>query len=361
MTVPLIMLLGRKDEPTDAVEEYCQYLGKALEAHDIQLQIRRVPWELHGWTASLDTLKLMATGWRNTWVLVQYTALSWSARGFPLRVARVFSILTAAGARVGIVFHDVEPNQGTRLIDAVRRFIQVRTMRRALARADLAVVTVIPERLSWIRSTPRRLVFIPVGAMLPIPSETIRRAPSPVPTIGVFSITGGKHGERETEIIIRTIRHAADKLGPLRVSVFGRHAELRQQALEQGFEGTPVEVSVEGVIDPDQVVQRLFGSDVFLFVRGAISSRRSSAIAGIAAGLPVIAFSGSETAAPIIEAGVILVSPNEPEKLDDHLVRILSDPVLLADLADRSRSAYLKHFAWPAIAKRYAEALRSRP
>ena len=47
--MPCIALLGRKDEPTDAVEEYCRYLAAALQAHDIQLEIRRVPWEIDGW------------------------------------------------------------------------------------------------------------------------------------------------------------------------------------------------------------------------------------------------------------------------------------------------------------------------
>jgi len=68
--------------PTDAVEEYCRYLGAALQAHEFQMQIRRVPWELHGWGQSLRALQLQAAEWRGTWVLVQYTALAWSARGF---------------------------------------------------------------------------------------------------------------------------------------------------------------------------------------------------------------------------------------------------------------------------------------
>ena len=42
MTLPVIALLGRKDEPTDAVEEYCRYLGSALELCGIELEIQRV-------------------------------------------------------------------------------------------------------------------------------------------------------------------------------------------------------------------------------------------------------------------------------------------------------------------------------
>ena len=51
----VIALLGRRDEPTDAVEEYCHHLGAALVAHDFQLDIRRVPWNQHGWRGSGST------------------------------------------------------------------------------------------------------------------------------------------------------------------------------------------------------------------------------------------------------------------------------------------------------------------
>ena len=65
MNLPVIALLGRKDEPTDAVEEYCRYLAAALHSHDIQLKIRRVPWEIRGWSDSLTALRLQATDWRD--------------------------------------------------------------------------------------------------------------------------------------------------------------------------------------------------------------------------------------------------------------------------------------------------------
>jgi len=38
MTLRLIALLGKRDTPADAVEEYCGYLGGALQAHDLQVE-----------------------------------------------------------------------------------------------------------------------------------------------------------------------------------------------------------------------------------------------------------------------------------------------------------------------------------
>ena len=359
MTLPVIALLGRKDEPTDAVEEYCRYLAEALKAHDVQMELRRVPWESRGWAEALRGLRLQAASWRGRWILVQYTALAWSKRGFPQKFLRVLKILKGAGARVAVVFHDFEPYPGTRMIDSFRGAMQVRTMRRALRLADLAVFTVAPEKLSWRPEIDAHVAFVPVGANLPVPAEvSARPVQNEIPTIGVFSITGGDKGARETESILKAVRHAAQQVGRLRLSVFGRHAELRERDLRDGLRDLPVEVSVEGVITPAAVVQRLSACDVLLFVRGSISSGRGSAIAGIACGVPLIAFLSGVTASPITEAGVLLLPPDARDELQQALVRVLSDAELRATLRLRNSMVYTEYLSWPAIATRFAALLR---
>jgi glycosyltransferase involved in cell wall biosynthesis len=361
MTRAVIALLGRKDEPTDAVEEYCHYLGSALKAHGFAMQIRRVPWEKHGWADALKALALQAAGWRGRWVLVQYTALAWSVRGFPQRFIRVLRIVKKAGAQVAVVFHDVEPYPGSRLADKMRRSAQVRTMRAALDVADVGVLTVSLEQITWLSKSQHNVQFIPVGANLPISEDVpAGSARTDTPAIAVFSITGGQAGEREARTIVDAVRYAAEKIGRIRLSVFGRHAELREKDLREGLRNVSVDISVEGVIDPGQVVETLHACDVLLFVRGTISTRRGSAIAGIACGLPVIAHAGIETAAPIAEAGVILVSASNPEELRAALVRVLSDRVYREELAARSRAVYREYLSWSAIAAQFAQVLNSK-
>ena len=364
MTTPVIALLGRKDVPTDAVEQYCRYLGAGMEARDFELEIRRVPWDGHGWADALDALRLQSASWRGRWVLVQYTALAWSLRGFPYKFPRVLKILQSAGARIAVIFHDVEPFRGPRLVDRLRTRVQLHAMRRGLAAADLAIFTIPLEKLSWLGRPPSHAHFVPVGPNLPIPIPSEQEFTSvgkrsAIPTIGVFIITGGDPGARETKIILAAVRHAAQKLGKLRLSVFGRHAELRETALREGLQDLPVEVSAVGVLDGQQVVDRLRAADVLLFVRAPISTRRSSAIAGIAAGVPMVAFSGAETSWPITDAGVLLASPGNPAELHEALVRVLSDPELRASLRQQNALAYRQHFSWPAIAARFATLLGS--
>src|SRR6266700_799657 len=352
----IIALLGRPDAPTDAVEEYCRYLGEALVAEDFKLIIKRIAWNENGWTRATRSLRRHAKGWSGTWVLVQYTALAWSMRGFPLRFPRVLKTLKAGGARVGVVFHDAEPYSGTRVIDGLRRRAQLRAMREALRLSDAAVFTIPTEKLSWIKRPPVNAFFIPVGANLSVTRKEIFAGG--IPSVAVFGITGGKAGQREIGSIAEAVRFAASRIGKLRLIVLGRNSQSAEAELQKQLNGAPVDLQVLGVLPSEDVVHTLSGSEVLLFVRGHISTRRGSAIAGIACGLPVIAFEGPETAEPITKAGLALYSPERKGDLGDVLLRVLQDEHYRASLAQRSWLAQAQFFSWRAIATRYTEFLR---
>src|SRR5438045_6467023 len=208
----VIALLGRPDAPTDAVEEYCRYLGEALLAEDFELIIERLDWNATGRDGASNELRRRAEEWRGAWVLVQYTALAWSARGLPIHFPRVLKSLKAAGARVGVVFHDIEPYGGTRVIDGLRRCVQLHVMRKGLRLSDTAVFTVPMERVSWIKHEPHKGCFIPVGANLPASTEAnsgkdILRGGKL--SVAVFGITGGESGRWEIENVVEAVRFAA--------------------------------------------------------------------------------------------------------------------------------------------------------
>jgi len=359
----IMALLGKRDTPTDAVEEYCQYLGDALEQEGYNLRIERVNWSKEGYSKALSVLKRKAREWKGSWVLVQYTALAWSSRGFPLRFTRVLKILRDRGARIAVVYHDVEPYAGKRIVDRVRRQSQLRTMRVALERAEVAVLTVPASQLSWIKNHGGKTVFIPVGANLPVSTTASIREHFPRDGrlgIAVYGVTGGKPGVEEVKNITEAAKFAAARVGPLRMIVMGRNSRDAEGALLRGLAGLDVELTVMGVLPGEDVVRCLSVCDVLLFVRGHISTRRGSAIAGIACGLPVIAFAGSETAAPITEAGIAFYSPAREGELGEVVARVLGDEDYRATLARQSWLAQRQYFSWRAIAKRYAEFLNMK-
>ncbi len=358
-----IALLGRADEPTDAVEEYCSYLGEALRAQGISLAIERVPWAERGWRRASRSLRRRAKAWKDTWVLVQYTPLAWSTRGFPLRFSRVLRALKAAGARVGVVYHDVEPFAGTRVIDRLRRRAQLRAMRRAMDLCDTAVFTVPMEKISWMKSQYTHSVFIPVAANLPAAAWGVTRksaATSGKLSVAVFGVTGGSSTAGEIGEIAEAVRFASSRAKNLRLTVLGRNSKETESELRRRLDGAPVEIQVLGLLSSENVARSLSSSDVLLFVRGPISTRRSSAIAGIACGLPVIACEGPETSSLISDAGVAFYSPQKRNDLGEVLLHVLQDEHYRASLAQRSWTAQQRFFSWTVIAARYAEFLEKK-
>ena len=359
-----VAILGQRDQPTDAVEEYCQYLGEALENDGVELEIARVRWDEVGSAAGMrelrERIRDAQNPARNDWFLLQYTALAWSRRGFPLRIVRLLKFLKQQGVRCAVVFHDAEAYGGNRWVDRLRRKVQRRVMRRLLLLSDLSFFTIPREKISWVPTGAKNIVFIPVGANLPSPEKAwsqTRNSAESKPCVAIFSITGNPRAQQEIGLISEAVSHAAKQIGPLRVVVFGRNSEAGEE-LKARLAGSPVEVSVLGLIPAEQIVDVLGASDVLLFVRGQISSRRSSAIAGIACGLPVIAQEGSETAPPITDAGVVLVPPNEPASLGAALLRVLTDQAYRESLSGRSREAQARYFSWSVIAAQYARALQ---
>jgi glycosyltransferase involved in cell wall biosynthesis len=358
MNSEVVLLLGRKDEPTDAVEEYCEYLREALSNRSVKGEIVRVSWNERGWAKALEELHREAAIWRGRWVFLQYTALAWSGRGFPRHVPRALRLLKDAGGRVGVVFHDVEPFAGKRAVDILRREVQVRVMRRMLRIADLAVFTVSLDVVSWLRSSSKA-VFIPVGANLPDRSkEQESVADSRVTRFAVYGITGGIAGSEECSEIASALRFAAERGAKLELHAFGRGAAERETELREKLNNASVTLRFDGLLPADRVTSALRSADATLFVRGPISSRRGSAIAGIACGKPVIAYRGRETAAPITEAGVVLVDRGSPTELGEAVLRIAKDLDFREELSARSERAQKLFFGWSAIADRYIEAMK---
>jgi glycosyltransferase involved in cell wall biosynthesis len=356
-----VAVLGRTDTPTDAVEDYCRSLASALAAKGTTLEIARVQWAQTGWRTALKELSDKFPIQEDSWFLLQYTALAWSRRGFSWRFLKVIRHLQKRGVRCAVVFHDAEPYFGNRILDRVRRAVQLSTMRSALRLADLSIFTIPPEKIPWIATPSSKAAFIPVGANLPSPEtawQKIDATKVSSPTVVVFSLSEGSVGAGEVKEIADAARFAAEHVGPLRILVLGRNSEIAQTLLHEGLGTAPVQVTVHGLLPAHEIVRLLGSCEVMLFVRGPLSTRRGSAVAGIACGLPVVARQGWETAPPITEAGVVLVQPDETNDFGPALVRVLADRPFRMLLAEHSRKAYLQYFSWEVIASQFAEAMR---
>src|ERR1700694_5347346 len=205
---PIVALVGLRDERTDGVADYCAWLGGALEVHGYELETVRVSWLERGWSAALAELRERAAAWRGCWVLVQFTNLAWSRRGFPLHIPRILSILRQNGVRCGVVFHDFASVGGSRMIDRARQYCQLRVVKNLYDNAERAIFTVALEKISWLPHVPDKAVFIPVGANLPEPPMRTRATANGMKTVAIFSVTGGASASSEVGDIGFAVKRA---------------------------------------------------------------------------------------------------------------------------------------------------------
>jgi glycosyltransferase involved in cell wall biosynthesis len=358
-----VLLLGRRDEPTDGVADYCEKLREAGLQRGLSFEIVPVHWAEKGWRDALAELRKAAADWRDRWVFLQYTTLAWSSRGFPLRTPRVLAALQQCGARPGVVFHDFMPARGSGIVGAVREYCHQRVLRQLYARSSLAVFTVSVDKITWLPPRHDKAVFIPVGSNFPELDRHTKindALPSTVSTVAVFGITGGITGAEEVGDITYGLKCVQSKGVRLRLIAIGRGSQVFEGELHKALKGSGVEFSMLGLMRAEDLVQALAGAQVLLCVRGHVSSRRGSAIAGIACGLPIVGYRGAETGFPITEAGVKLVDLRDREGLAQALVQVLTDEKLCGELRQRSVAAAQKYFSWDAIASQFVSAMSGR-
>jgi glycosyltransferase involved in cell wall biosynthesis len=354
----LIALLGRRDSPTDGVQDYCEFLGSALRRHDVTFTIARVDWMKSGWLAALWGLWRSSESWRGSWVILQYTALAWSRRGFPLGAIAVLAILRCHGVRCGVMFHESHYNGGARWLDWIRGNCQSWVTRRLYGLAAKAIFADSLETIEWL-PTDSKATFIPIGASVPerVSLTAKPRGDGATKSVAIFCVTGAPQASIEIEEIAQAARFAASNNSSLRFVFLGRGTAEAKDLIISAFRDIPVELSVLGLLDADEVSDVLANSDVMLCVRGVVYPRRGSAIAGISCGLPIVCYGGPETTFPVTEAGLELVPYRDRDALARAVSRVLSDDHLREELRMRSLRAHTEYFSWEKIAERFVAEL----
>lgn len=360
---PLTALLGRGEAPVDGVEDYCAQLSTAVGKLGTPLRISRVNWQELGWIPALRELNRSSKDWRGSWVLIQYTALAWSRRGFPFGALAVLAILRRGGARCAVMFHDPFRQSASGIAARVRGACQDWVVRRLYRRADMAIFADPLATIPWlaerdaISGAAQKAIFIPIGANIPERISDSARGPDSVPAVAVFCLSAPPILAEELADIAAASRAALDGGARFRLVFLGRGTTEAKDAIARSLDKIPVECSVLGLLPPDRISEILSQSSCLLCVRGQLYPRRGSAIAGIACGLPILGYAGLAENTPLAEAGLILVPYRDGPALGAALARLLSDGTLEQSLRQRSERAFTAHFSWGQIAARFQQAL----
>lgn len=360
MEPPLIALLGRQEKPTDGVEDYCHFLADALARRDVRMEVTRMDWAGVGWIPALRNLSKRSGNWRGTWVILHYTAMAWSRRGFPLGAVIVLSILRRRGARCAVLFHEATRQLGqSRLKDRFRGQFQDWVIRRCFQMADKAIFTIPLETVGWLPRDRSKAVYIPIGANIPerVSPHAANGRNSAVPkTVAVFCMSAGENRLAEIADLARAAERARQAIGAVRFVILGKGSAEAREELERALGAKCAEVCVLGRLSADAVADTLAAADVQLYLGAYVTQTRGSALAGVACGLPIVGYAGA-IREPICEAGVALVASRDGEALADALVRVLQDDAFRLELRRRSVEAQRRHFSWDAIAASFAQAL----
>jgi glycosyltransferase involved in cell wall biosynthesis len=346
-----VALLGRGQVDADGIEDYCRYLGVALKSRGVALSISRVEWQLLGWPSALARLRRESRAWRGRWVLMQYTALGFSSRGFPFCALIVMHILRRSGVRCAVVFHDPFRQGGRRFRDRMRGSFQDWVIRGIFRMADVGIFADPLSKIEWLPRGTSKAFSIPIGANIPEPSKNPEdRKDAKLATVAVFCLTLTPVVVEELHDLAVAARVACEKGASFRLLFLGRGTGEARAAILNAFRNIPVEISVQGLLKPQAVADMLSSADAMLCVRGMLYPRRGSAIVGIACGVPILGYAGMAEGTPIAEAGVLLVPYRDAEALGQSLAHVLSEPALAEELRRRSLCAYDKCFSWDLIA-----------
>jgi len=353
-----IALIGRRKSSTCGITDYCKLLSEELTKQGYSLQSIHVPWEEWGWLSTYLWLLKNGVCWQGKWVLIQYTALSWSNKGLPVGLIVFLLILKLHFARVGVVFHDVQPHPLVRysaqyLLRWLGQWVLMRTLYHLTKHSILNVPV---EQMKWLPSNPIKATFIPVGSLIPSPELTDKLKggkQQKTKSVAVFGVTDVSPKSAEIADIVYIVKKAAQCLQGIRLVLLGRGSREVEATLQEAFKDVNIEVAVHGVLTGEQISLILSECNVLLMVRQHISTRRSSVSAAIACGLPVVGYRGNETGHPVTKAGVMFAPEGDREALATALLQLLNDEQLWQHLRRRNfyvRKAYL---SWDSIAEKF--------
>ncbi|MGB6392243.1 MAG: hypothetical protein WBF14_07750, partial [Candidatus Acidiferrales bacterium] len=246
----LIALLGRTEAPVDGVEDYCICLARALERHGAHLEVSRVWWARDGWIAALRRLGRDSASWRSQWVILQFTALAWSRRGFPFGALAVLAILRRRGARCAVMFHDPFRQSASGFVARFRGACQDWVVRRLYRRAEMAIFADPLATIPWlaerdaISGAAHKAIFIPIGANIHERISDSARGPDRVPAVAVFCLSAPPILAEELADIAAASRAALDGGARFRLVFLGRGTAEAKDAIARSLDKIPVEYSV---------------------------------------------------------------------------------------------------------------------
>lgn len=344
----LLSLVAQSGRCTDGVLDHASGLTKAMGDEGWRSELVVVDWRSEGFLRSLRKLRRRLRQTDADRVVVHYSHLAWSRRGFPFGFIALVAVLKSLGAEVFVWIHD--PGRvGPRLHHRVMSFVKGRGLVLATWMSDGSVVSVHPTCIDWISRRTRNVIYCPSA---PIVGHHPWRGSNSLPTVAVFGSAIGPLAKK-AEAVTRVCTRLAQIVGQFELRLVG--ADDGSAALiADMLRGSGVQVRSTGHLDVEGIADALSSSTVLLVVREGLTPRSSTLSAALMCGLPVIGMTGDETCEPIFDAGTIIVDDSDWDAMAVAVGRVIADPVLAQELSERSHDVATDWFSWSATVRRVA-------
>lgn len=326
------------------------------ELRDAGVEIIRLPWG-YGWRglARLPRLwRASSSRWTPDCTLVQYTpyAFGWRALNLPL----IWRLSRSPPPGLAVMFHEIGypflPGQ-SRKHDALARAHRYMAARLARAARRIWVSTPAWNRLlAEIAPQAVAAEWLPVPSSLPVHADprriaAIRRelAPAEGLLLGHFGTYGAPVGGLLAAILPALLAaRPADRL-----CLFGRHSRefAARFALPASLAGRIVAL---GAMDVAELAHHLSACDLLLQpYPDGVTTRRTSLMAGLALGLPILTTRGPLTESLWEERRALALIPVEARQQWAAAVEALGYAGARRALGERARQLYNEEFSVAAV------------
>jgi glycosyltransferase involved in cell wall biosynthesis len=333
----------------DAVRVFAPPFSAGSDASDPGVYVRRLAGSFG--PRSLTSLDRVLRVWRPDRILVQYVphAFGWKAMNLP------FAAWVAGRARriapVWVMFHEVAFPFSWRPLKYALLGTVTRVMARLIAGAAARVFVSIPAwglilRRLCPRVAPPEWLPVPCTVELDPPMQAVtaaraRYAMASGLLIGHF----GTFGSPITSLLAPTLLELL-RLTPGKVLLLGRGSSLFTEKFVAQYPELVGRIAATGTLQAAEVSSHLRACDLLVqpFPDG-ISSRRTSAMAGLANGLPIITNLGVLSEPQWANGAVAAIPIPDSAAMAHRATELYEDPVMRAELGRRAFIQYREMFA----------------
>ena len=227
-----------------------------------------------------------------------------------------------------------------------------RVMTMILTRAASRIWIAIPEwerrwrPYAFGRDVP--FSWLPIPSSLPTPApEEVRRVRDHYATRGGFIVGHlSSYGPVATRALSVTVPAILQRAPNAAVVLLGQHGDGLHQQLVRDHPQLAARIQATGTLSSQALADHIGACDLLIQpYPDGISSRRTSAMAGLALGIPMVTTTGHLTESLWAETrAASLVRVDDPQALTVEALRLLSDDGARRDLGARGYDIYRQRF-----------------